>query len=340
VRVLREWGLARSAPASPLARPVRCICCRVPGFCHDAGMLAGRAGCAFGEDACGRVYAHEVIRSRLPAPFAGWVCKDVSLDATLHLHAHPCESQLRREAPGAVRVQIRAPQAASSLQIGMVQLFVPGMPKPRAGQQTAASLAPVIGRVTTAEHARVVIEHGALTAADRFFDLGCGDAEGLVAVAVQCGAQCVGVELDTELVLAARARVASSTSRAASITKIVNDDLLQVDLRSATAVYLFLTGYGTALVASKLVSELAAGSVVISRMDPVPGWSPYHVAVPQGGSAFETFYFYRVTGTETADAAMEALHKEYADYHPPLCARPTCPQHRKATKRREDCVVS
>ena len=40
LRVLREWGLARSAPASPLARACALhLLCRDAGFLHDAGMV-------------------------------------------------------------------------------------------------------------------------------------------------------------------------------------------------------------------------------------------------------------------------------------------------------------
>ena len=40
LRVLREWALARSAPASPLARAcVLHLLCRDAGFLHDAGMI-------------------------------------------------------------------------------------------------------------------------------------------------------------------------------------------------------------------------------------------------------------------------------------------------------------
>ena len=40
VRVLREWCLARSAPASPLAHACALhLLCRDAGFLHDAGMM-------------------------------------------------------------------------------------------------------------------------------------------------------------------------------------------------------------------------------------------------------------------------------------------------------------
>ncbi len=54
LRVLREWVLARSAPASPLARACALhLLCRDAGFLHDAGIVAGRAVCVVGGAACG-----------------------------------------------------------------------------------------------------------------------------------------------------------------------------------------------------------------------------------------------------------------------------------------------
>ena len=60
LRVLREWVLARSAPASLLARacPLHLLC-RDAGFLHDAGMMvvgAGRVGLN-GDDAVGCAHA-------------------------------------------------------------------------------------------------------------------------------------------------------------------------------------------------------------------------------------------------------------------------------------------
>ena len=54
LRVLREWVLARSAPASPLAHA-----CALHLLCRDAGMpgccmmVFGQAGCVLGGGACG-----------------------------------------------------------------------------------------------------------------------------------------------------------------------------------------------------------------------------------------------------------------------------------------------
>ena len=48
LRVLREWVLARSAPASPLARACALhLLCRDAGFLHDARMmvLTGLGSC-------------------------------------------------------------------------------------------------------------------------------------------------------------------------------------------------------------------------------------------------------------------------------------------------------
>ena len=61
VRVLREWVLARSDPASPLARACALhLLCRDAGFLHDAGVkvmaglrvLLGAAACVCAHAVC------------------------------------------------------------------------------------------------------------------------------------------------------------------------------------------------------------------------------------------------------------------------------------------------
>ena len=75
VRVLREWVLARSAPASPLARACALhLLCRDAGFLHDAGMkmaglrvLLGDAACCC---ACARAIQLHTARSAPARPLA------------------------------------------------------------------------------------------------------------------------------------------------------------------------------------------------------------------------------------------------------------------------------
>jgi hypothetical protein len=75
VRVLREWVLARSAPASPLARA-----CALHLLCRDAGVLQccrdagdGWAVCVLDDTACGYACVRGLracfssLRSRKPA---------------------------------------------------------------------------------------------------------------------------------------------------------------------------------------------------------------------------------------------------------------------------------
>ena len=62
LRVLREWVLARSAPASPLARACALhLLCRDAGFLHDAGMMV--LACVVGGGAC-RYGCARALRAR------------------------------------------------------------------------------------------------------------------------------------------------------------------------------------------------------------------------------------------------------------------------------------
>ena len=62
LRVLREWDLARSAPASPLARVCALhLLCRDAGFLHDARMMV--LACVLGGGAC-RYGCARALRAR------------------------------------------------------------------------------------------------------------------------------------------------------------------------------------------------------------------------------------------------------------------------------------
>ena len=63
----------------------------------------------------------------------------------------------------------------------------------------AASLS-IHCRPTTADDAERLRELAGITAQDVVFDIGCGEAHALCALASSCGARCIGVELDLDMV--------------------------------------------------------------------------------------------------------------------------------------------
>ncbi len=107
-----------------------------------------------------------------------------------------------------------------------------------------------------------------VTERDVVYDLGCGDGRIVVAAAKQYGCRAVGIELDPELV-----QVARQNARAQGVERLVTieqGDVLDVDLRPASVVALYLFPELNA----KLVPQLARlrpGARIVSHAHAIPG---------------------------------------------------------------------
>jgi len=118
-----------------------------------------------------------------------------------------------------------------------------------------------------------------LTSSDVLFDLGCGDGRLLLAAARGTpGLRCVGVEYD---------RVyydrAVSACEGAEGVEIIHGDVVNVDLSSATAVFVYLVPNGLKLVEEKLRGVLERGGRIVSYMFSVPGVVAKETGSAKGG---------------------------------------------------------
>ncbi|GAB9475968.1 Protein-lysine N-methyltransferase [Globisporangium polare] len=136
-------------------------------------------------------------------------------------------------------------------------------------QQTAPKLAPftpsgdgVLG---------FAMELLQLSAQDVLFDLGCGDARILVHAAQTSDARCVGVEYNAELVAKAKNRVLENGVE--DRVTIVHGDALQVDLESATALFLYLVPQGIKMMLPKLEEARRKRVRIVTYVFSIPGWS-------------------------------------------------------------------
>jgi len=100
------------------------------------------------------------------------------------------------------------------------------------------------------------------------YDLGAGDGRILIEGTRDFGARCVGVEIDHERVERLRDRLAATEVAA----KIIEGDLMQVDLSEADVIAIYLSESVNAKLAPKLSRELKAGARVVSLDYPLPGW--------------------------------------------------------------------
>jgi len=100
------------------------------------------------------------------------------------------------------------------------------------------------------------------------YDLGAGDGRILIEGAREFGARCVGVEIDPERIVRLKERLAATKVEA----KIIEGDLMQIDLSDADVVAIYLSDSVNARLAPKLSRELKPGARVVSLDYSLPGW--------------------------------------------------------------------
>jgi SAM-dependent methyltransferase len=107
---------------------------------------------------------------------------------------------------------------------------------------------------------------------DVVYDPGCGDGGMVIAAARAQGVRGVGVDIDPALV--------AEAERAAAVTGVVGlvtfrrADVLEVDLREATVVTLYLGDKMNLLLRAKLLHELRPGARIVSHNFGMGDWRP------------------------------------------------------------------
>jgi hypothetical protein len=106
-------------------------------------------------------------------------------------------------------------------------------------------------------------------ARDTVFDLGSGDGR-IVIGAAKRGAKAIGIDIDPERIRESRAN--ADTSGVAARTEFRQADLFETDLRSATAVTLYLLPSLNVKLRPKLMAELRPGTPVVSNSFDMGDW--------------------------------------------------------------------
>jgi len=120
------------------------------------------------------------------------------------------------------------------------------------------------------------------------YDLGAGDGRILIEGTRDFGARCVGVEIDHERVARLRKRLAATRVEA----RIIEGDLMQVDLSEADVIAIYLSESVNARLAPKLSIELKTGARVVSLDYPLPGWKlEKEVSVPSSGLSRQIYLY-------------------------------------------------
>lgn len=130
------------------------------------------------------------------------------------------------------------------------------------------------------EVVHAMLEVGKVTAADRVYDLGCGDGR-IVIEAAKRGARGVCVDLDPQRIEESRA----NARRAGVEDRIsfVNQNALEADFRDATVVMLFLTPELNLALRPRLQREPRPGTRVVSHYHGMGDWEPEMIRHVQGG---------------------------------------------------------
>lgn len=117
-----------------------------------------------------------------------------------------------------------------------------------------------------------MLEAAKLKPGETVYDLGCGDGRILITAAQRFHAKAVGVELSPKLVSMARSQV-EQKGLTHSI-KIIQGNLLDVDLSGADVVTLYLLTESNDKLRPRLEKYLKPGARVVSHDFEIRGWKP------------------------------------------------------------------
>jgi len=118
------------------------------------------------------------------------------------------------------------------------------------------------------------------------YDLGCGDGRFMVeAVKANATVRAVGVEYDVDLCERATANAQHSLDPGQlGRCVVINDNVLNVDLHDATAVFAYLVPEGMKALREVFVALLERGVRVVTYVFSVPGLTPQNVVVYKGST--------------------------------------------------------
>ena len=147
---------------------------------------------------------------------------------------------------------------------------------------------------TSLDLARRKYEFAGIQPGEKVYDLGCGDGLALIPCASEFGAECVCVEVRSELV-----EQAQENARAAGVAdrfEVRCEDYLDSDLSDADVIVIFLTRGSMGPLSIKLEEKLPVGARIVTHMFDLPGWTPEKTEqwVGESGESVELFLYRQV----------------------------------------------
>ena len=127
---------------------------------------------------------------------------------------------------------------------------------------------------------------------DVLYDLGCGDGRIPITAAKRFGTRGVGVDIDPQRVIEARANAVKEG--VADRVKFFQQDLFDTDVKAATVVTLYLLPDINLRLRPKLLSDLKPGTRVVSHNYDMGDWQPQKTITIKLPDGDHTVYFWVV----------------------------------------------
>ena len=119
---------------------------------------------------------------------------------------------------------------------------------------------------------------------DVVYDLGCGDGRIVITAAKSYGAKGVGVDINPERIVEARANAKSAAVE--QNVKFEENDLFKADIGNATVVTLYLLPSVNERLKPKLLKELKPGTRIVSHSFDMGDWRPDKELVVDGRNLY------------------------------------------------------
>lgn len=123
---------------------------------------------------------------------------------------------------------------------------------------------------TTEQAVTAMLKLGEVKKADILYDLGCGDGRIVIAAAKQFGARGVGIDIDPQRILEAKAN--AKKEGVEDLVRFEIGDLFEAKFGEATVVTLFLLPNINLKLRPKLLEQLKPGTRVVSNTFDMGDW--------------------------------------------------------------------
>ncbi|HWR53048.1 MAG TPA: class I SAM-dependent methyltransferase [Bryobacteraceae bacterium] len=179
---------------------------------------------------------------------------------------------------------------AALLALGGMQMWAQADRRPLSSRYQADSLAPYVPSPQMVVDK--MLESAQLKPGETLFDLGCGDGRIPITAAKDFKIKGVCVEISDELVKAARDNI--KRQGLGGSVSVVHGNLLQVDLKPADIVTLYLLTDSNEKLKPLLETSLKSGARVVSHDFKMRGWKPDHIDTVDVNGRTHTIFVYRM----------------------------------------------